>query len=265
MQSQFHQWPGEDDLLPPMTNMVCMRVDVALLPRDLDPQLLASRAVVVFDVLRATTTMTAALAAGVGEIRVFPNTEAARKEAASVGLYPKPLLCGEENCLAPTDFDLGNSPGDFDRSLKDRTLFMSTTNGTRAIIAAAEAKLLLVGALVNASAVAKVLAESKLDVILLCAGTNGKVAIEDVIGAGAVLTALKRIERVEGESDAARVALRLFEVSRDDLKSALSSGAGGRNVINAGLAADIDFAASLDRFKNVVGQVEGREVRRVSF
>lgn len=248
-----------------MITMDRMQLDVALLPRDLDPEILPSRAVVVFDVLRATTSMTAALAAGVGEIRVFPSTEAARKDAACIGFYPKPLLCGEENCLAPKDFDLGNSPGDFDRSLKDRTLFMSTTNGTRAIIAAAGAKLLLVGALVNASAVAKVLVESKLDVILLCAGTNGKVAIEDVIGAGAVLAALKRIERVEEESDAAAMARRLFEASRNDLKGALASGAGGRNVINAGLAADIDFAVSLDRFKNVVGRVEGREVRRVSF
>jgi 2-phosphosulfolactate phosphatase len=248
-----------------MTTIDRMRLDVALLPRDLDPQLLASRAVVVFDVLRATTSMTAALAAGVGEIRVFANVADARKDAGCIGLYPKPLLCGEENCLPPKDFDLGNSPGDFDRSLKDRTLFMSTTNGTRAIIAAAEAKLLLVGALVNASAVAKVLADSKLDVILLCAGTNEKVAMEDVIGAGAVLAALKRLGEVEEESDAARMALRLFEVSKNDLKGALSSGAGGRNVINAGLAADIEFAASLDRFKNVVGKVEGREVRRIPF
>src|SRR5882757_9310530 len=126
-----------------------MRIDVTLLPKDADPEVLKHRAVVVFDVLRATTSMTAALAAGVGEIMIFANVEAARKDAGSIGLYPKPLLCGEEKCLKPEGFDLGNSPGGFDRSLTGGTLFMSTTNGTRAILAAREAKLLLVGALVN--------------------------------------------------------------------------------------------------------------------
>jgi len=207
--------------------------------------------------------MTAALAAGVGDIMVFANCEAARKDAGAIGLFPKPLLCGEEKCHKPEGFDLGNSPGGFDRSLTGRTLFMSTTNGTRAILAAREAKVLLVGALVNASAVAKVCSESRLDVTLLCAGTDGQVAMEDVIGAGAVIAAIKRIGPVEEESDAARMALRLFEVSKNDLKGALSTGAGGRNVINAGLGEDIEFAASLDRFKSVVGRVEGRVVRRI--
>lgn len=240
-----------------------MRVDVAFLPRDLDAELVKQRAVVVFDVLRATTSMTAALGAGVREIEIYSSVAGARKYASAAGLYPKPLLCGEENCLKPEGFHLGNSPGDFDRSLADQTIYMSTTNGTRAIIAAAAAKVLLVGALVNASAVAGALKDAGLDVILLCAGTNGQMAMEDVIGAGAVLAALKRLVHAEEESDAARMALRMFEVSMNDLKGALSMGAGGRNVIHAGLGADIEFAASLDRFKNVVGIVEDRTVRRM--
>jgi 2-phosphosulfolactate phosphatase len=111
--------------------------------------------------------------------------------------------------------------------------------------------------------VAGALKEIGLDVTLLCSGTNGQVAMEDVIGAGAVVAALKRITNVEEESDAARMALRWFEVSANDLKAALSMGAGGRNVIKAGLEADIEFAGSLDRFKNVVGRVAGRVVRRM--
>lgn len=238
-----------------------MRLDVCLLPRDATPDQLTGRTVVVFDVLRATTTMTAALAAGVREIRIFPDTGSARQAAAQAG-DPRCLLCGEEQCLRPEGFDLGNSPGAFTREYADRTLFMSTTNGTRAILAAEPAKLLLVGALVNAAAVARALVEAGLDATLLCAGTNGRIAMEDVIGAGAVVADLERTAMPASLSDSARIAHRLFESARNDLPRVLAEGDGGRNVVAAGLGADIDFAASLDRFRNVVGQVEGRTVRR---
>jgi 2-phosphosulfolactate phosphatase len=239
-----------------------MNVEVALLPRDLDPVTLPSRAVVVFDVLRATTTMTAALAAGVREIRVFGDVAAVRAAAAGSAGGPVPLLCGEEQCLAPVGFDLGNSPGGFGATHRGRTVFMSTTNGTRALIAARDAKLLLAGAVVNASAVARVLVGAGLDVTLLCAGTNGRAAIEDVIGAGAVLAAVGRLTDVRPASDVARVALRLFEASAGDLRVALAQGDGGRNVIAAGLGEDVAFAAALDRF-DVVGRVDGAVVTAI--
>src|SRR4051794_13919669 len=104
-----------------------MNLDVAFLPRDLDPATLTARAVVVFDVLRATTTMTAALAAGVEAIHVAPDVPAARVRHADWTLDPKPLLCGEHRCLAPAGFDLGNSPGAFSPPHAGRTLIMSTT------------------------------------------------------------------------------------------------------------------------------------------
>jgi 2-phosphosulfolactate phosphatase len=142
-------------------------------------------------------------------------------------------------------------------------LFMCTTNGTRAVIAAREASVLLIGALVNASAVGRELAGGGLDVTLLCAGTNGEVAMEDVIGAGAVISAMGEVALV---SDRARMARRLFEQARGRLREALAESAGGRNVMAAGLEADIDFAASLNRY-DVAGRVnvdverEGLRVR----
>jgi 2-phosphosulfolactate phosphatase len=240
-----------------------MRLNVVLLPRDASADSFAGRAVAVFDVLRATTTMTAAMAAGVREIWIFGDIEAARRAAAEVVGAPRPLLCGEAQCLPPAGFDLGNSPAALNRAAHEgRSLFMSTTNGTRAILVARSAALLLVGAVVNATAVARVLAEAGLDVTLLCAGTNGAIAMEDVIGAGAVAEALGRLAKVELESDAARMAVRLFQAARSDLRAARAEGAGGRNVIAAGLETDIDFAAGLDRF-DVVGRVdEGVVVRR---
>lgn len=209
---------------------------------------------VVFDVLRATTTIAAALAAGVAEIRVFGSLDdAARAAAAHEG--PR-ILCGEENCLPPAGFDLGNSPEAFRRELHVGLFaYMSTTNGTRALVAARSARTLLAGAIVNASAVARAVAAAGDDVTLLCAGTGGEVAMEDVLGAGAVIAALQRLTPFNADSDAPLVAWRLFEAAASDLRAALTETRGGRNVIAAGLSPDIDFAARLDAL-DVVGFVE---------
>src|SRR5687768_14667634 len=186
--------------------------------------------------------MAAALAAGVEDIRVFGSLdEAARAAAAHTGAR---ILCGEENCLPPAGFDLGNSPGAFRRELHaGRTAYMSTTNGTRAIVAARAARTVFAGALVNASAVARAVAGTGADVTLLCAG------------AGAVMAALAKTLPISPESDTALIAGRLYEAAAHDLRAALTESIGGRNVIAAGLLEDIAFAARVDAL-NVVGFVE---------
>lgn len=222
-----------------------MNADVVFLPNLLTPGSISARAVVVFDVIRATTTMAAAFVAGVKEIRVFDSPAAA--EAAAPSVEGSPLLCGEVDALPPPGFDLGNSPREFNPAKHaGRTLLMSTTNGTRAIVAARAAKALFVGALVNASATARAVAATKLDVTLLCAGTEGAFSIEDMLGAGAVLEALKRLGDYAPSSDAALIALQLFRASRDDLPSVLREGRGGQNVIRIGLEPDLDFASQMD-------------------
>lgn len=235
-----------------------MLADVVLLPRDLEPDLVRDRSVVVFDVLRATTTITAAFAAGVTEVRIFPELDAARTAAGEFS--GKRLLCGETACLPPPGFDLGNSPGQFVADHAGATLFMCTTNGTRAIIAARAAPVVLTGALANAAAVAERLVREKRSVVLLCAGTNGKPAMEDVLGAGAVLDELKHRTGLSLESDAARIAARLFDGARHDLRSALAESQGGRNVIAAGLEPDIALAARLNAI-DAVGVVKNEPLR----
>jgi 2-phosphosulfolactate phosphatase len=237
-----------------------MNVDVAYLPGELSRLKLAGSTVVVFDVLRATTTITAALAAGVRELHVYGSTEAARSGAASISTSPDILLCGEEQCLPPAGFDLGNSPGAFEATRHEgRSVCMSTTNATTAILAArGAAGRILAGALVNASAVANAVKEIGTDVILLGAGTNGAIAAEDVIGAGAVLHALRPLAKIRPQSDACWMSEDLFVAHRSDLARALRTARGGQNVIAAGLEADVDFAARLDVL-DVVGEVHPGE------
>jgi 2-phosphosulfolactate phosphatase len=112
---------------------------------------------------------------------------------------------------------------------------------------------------VNASAVARVAHAAGADVILLCAGTNGAVAAEDVIGAGAVLRALRPFGGIHPASDAAWMAEDLFVAHRSDLTDALRASRGGQNVIAAGLETDIEFAARLNAI-DIVGQVHAEEI-----
>jgi 2-phosphosulfolactate phosphatase len=233
-----------------------MVVDVVLLPEMLKESELAGKTAVIFDVLRATTTMTAALAAGVAEVRVQPSLEAARKAAGEFG--GKGILCGESRCLKPNGFDLGNSPGAFSEvAHRGRVVFMATTNGTKAILAAAGAAERFVGALVNATAVGEAAMKTGRDVVLLCAGTDGALAMEDVLGAGAVATAIVKNGGNLG-GDAAWMAVTLFQTSADKLEQMLSQTHGGRNVIQAELAQDVTFAARHDVI-DVVGRVVQRD------
>jgi len=233
-----------------------MNVDVVLLPWDLRPEHVSGRVVVVLDVLRATTTMIAALAAGIREIHVFDELGAAIA-AARVSSVPH-LLCGERHAVKPPDFDLGNSPGVFEPHLhRGQTLFMSTTNGTRAILAAAGSETLFVAALVNADATADAVTRTGLDLTLLCSGTEGYVSSEDLLGAGAVIHGLQSRTELVLASDIAWMAQQLFVAQRDDLKAALTASRGGQNIMRAGLADDISFAARLNSIP-VVGVVRGQ-------
>jgi len=231
-----------------------MRVDVVLLPSLIRDEHLVGRNVAVFDVLRATTSMAAALAVGVSEIRIYPDTASAAHGAGPAS--PQRLLCGEEKCLPPPGFDLGNSPGAFTADYRGRVMHMSTTNGTRAIVACRKATAIYPAALVNARAVARALVHDGRDVTLVCSGTEGAISIEDAVGAGAVFEAIReQLPDVSNASDGPIIAGVLFSTLRHSLREALRSGRSGHNVLNAGLAGDIDFAARLDVLE-VVGRID---------
>ncbi|MCA9297739.1 MAG: 2-phosphosulfolactate phosphatase, partial [Phycisphaerales bacterium] len=109
-----------------------MRIDVFFTVDEVDPALLPGTTVVVVDVVRATTTITEALANGARGIYPTASIEEAVKLASSLGREDA-LLCGERKGAKIEGFDLGNSPREFTRAaVEDKRLVMSTTNGTRA-------------------------------------------------------------------------------------------------------------------------------------
>lgn len=221
-----------------------VRVRVIALPSLLEPADLIGRTAVVFDVVRATTTIAAALSAGAAGVQVYGSIDDAAEAAAPV--REKIVLAGERHCVAPPGFDLGNSPGDFDAErVGGRTIYLATTNGTVALLASRTADVLLAGSLANASATAAAVTAIGKPVTLVASGTQGQVAMDDLLGCGAVLAGLPDAEL---ENDTALLAHVAWDASKDDLPRALRRGASGHHLMNANLLADIDACAAVDRF-----------------
>jgi len=233
-----------------------MDVEVVLIPAHLNGQSLSGKTVIVFDVLRATTTITAAFVAGIASVRAFADLADAKSAAAIHN--PRPILCGEVNALPAPGVDLGNSPGQFTVAHAGREIFMATTNGTKAIEAARSASQMFVAALVNAKAAAMAAASTRRPILLLGSGTNHEIFMEDTIGAGAVCNLLQTLGYLP-VNDVTRMARRLFLGAANDLPTVLRDCQGGRNIIRAGLEPDIDFAARLDVF-DIVGEVDLKDL-----
>lgn len=166
---------------------------------------------VVFDVLRATSSMLTALNNGAEEI--IPVVEIA--EALAVKQRrPDVLLAGERRGLRITreltgsiDFDFGNSPRDFKpEKVRGQAIAWTTTNGTRALRACAKAEMILLGALVNLRPVADMLDQLRpKNLLLVCAGTFEDAAFEDQFAAGALIDRLQHLIAKDGLSDSAQL------------------------------------------------------------
>jgi len=147
---------------------------VLVLPADL-----GGATALVIDVLRAATTIITALANGCRAIvPVADPLDARRRAAAQWG--DGVLVAGERRGEPIPGFDLSNSPVDFGRGrARGKTVFFTTSNGTRALLAARAAEAIGVAALVNASAAAAWAAAADRDIAILCAGSRGDRALED--------------------------------------------------------------------------------------
>jgi len=197
---------------------------------------------VVIDVLRATTVITQAIANGAAEVVVCGEIDQVRALGNSL---PKPLLCGERACKPIDGFDLGNSPSEYqcDR-VAGKRLVMTTTNGTRAAIAAAGFDTIYAASFNNLASVVSALA-SETEISIVCAGTDGEVTDEDLLLAGAILDRLA----YTGDDVAAREVLTLwqsFQVGGKSLAEYLGKTLGGRNLITAGYHGDILFCSQID-------------------
>src|SRR5207302_514467 len=220
-------------------------VQVHLLPGLAPPGRLTGGVAVVIDVLRATTTIIHALAAGC--TAVVPCAEVEEARALADGLLAgKVLLGGERGGRPLPGFDLGNSPGEYTPEVcKGRTVVLTTTNGTKAIHRAIGADRILLAAFVNFSAVCEQFRNDLRPVHIICAGTDGDITLEDTLLAGALVVFLGDVSEVV-LNDSAHLAWDCFDNHGDELLETLQLSKGGDNLHGHGYDEDIKLAARVD-------------------
>lgn len=243
------------DLPPPPPYEITERpLFVHLHPRLVDPASLAGGVVVMIDQLRASVTMTAALASGAEAIVPAFTADDARATAAKLkAAGVRTLLGGERGGVRIEGFDLDNSPLAYTRErVAGARIVFTTTNGTAAILLAREAAEIYIGSLANLSALCAHLAREPRPVHILCAGTREEVTLDDVIPAGAMVERLIAAGRQMGPDDQPRVALEAWRSvagTPGGILRAFLESRGGRSLARMGLADDVAFCARLDTLR----------------
>ncbi len=215
---------------------------------------LSATCCVVFDVLRATSTMTVALANGATGILPCGTIDEA---IAARCTNPDLLLAGERGGLRITaeisgsvDFDLGNSPREMAaQAISGRQLAMTTTNGTRALKACAGAQRIWIGSFLNLSALSQTIGNTRPErLLLVCAGTGDESALEDVLGAGA-LCDLMWENLGQAASDAARLACERYRGNSHRLLETASQATNSKRLLAIpDLAEDVAFCFERDAY-----------------
>ncbi len=227
-----------------------MKIDVYFTPLGLNAGDLAGRGAVVIDVLRATSSIVTALSAGAKAIIPAATSEEAVRLTANLekdGI----VLAGERRMIKIEGFGLGNSPREMTReAVGGKTVFLATTNGTPALVAAQGGDPVLVAAALNFSAVAEraraVFAERG-DLVIICAGREKQFALEDAYTAGRLVKAVKKGSRKVALNDAAQVSLDLAG-QHGGWQDAFDSSDAARQLAETGLGADVAYCAHPDRF-----------------
>lgn len=236
-----------------------MRIDLVPTAEEIRPQDLAGRTAVVFDVLRATSTMVTALSHGCRGVIPVETVGEARELAARLAAKGEPvILAGERGGLKVQDFPCGNSPLEFSpEAVGGRWLVLTTSNGTRAICRAAEAAgRVLVGSLLNAGAVAGELMKGDGDVVLICAGSGGSFSLEDALAAGVVIAEMG-VKDLSCLSDLAVAALHLARAYAEDFFVAFTHSRHGRKLLHLGREADLRWCARKDAYAVVPAVKKG--------
>ena len=222
-------------------------VRVHLTPGLAPPAELEGGVAVVVDVLRATTTLVHALAAGCTAVRPCAEVEEARALAGSMRAG-RVLLGGERDGKPLPGFDVGNSPLEYTAPrCRNTVVVLTTSNGTRALLHAAPAARVLTAAFVNYSAVCEQLRREARPIHILCAGDGGAVALEDALLAGALVDFLSDLGPAR-LNDGARLAWDGFMQHGRVLEGALAVSAGGARLRELGYDEDVRAAARVDQF-----------------
>ena len=219
-----------------------MRIDVIPITDAVTPERVAGATVLVVDVLRASTTMIAALANGAESIVPVAEPDDARARKGS-GV----LVAGERRGEKLPGFDLGNSPVEFAATpLTGRTVVFTTSNGTRALLATRGAVAVGIAALVNATAAASWAVAQGRDVTVLCAGERGSLSLDDHVCAGLLVERLRAATKEPDVTAAAATAADAWRPYAADVARLATDSPWAQRLSRAGHGADVCACLRVD-------------------
>lgn len=220
------------------------RVEVCFIPGQYPLYAPEMGIVVVIDVLRATSAMVAAFDSGVDRIIPVSTVE----EASQYIGRPGYIAAAERNAEVVPGFSYGNSPLAYvGQDLRGKTIVMTTTNGTKAINLAHDAKQLVIGSFLNLTALCDWLIEQNENVLLLCSGWKDKFNLEDSVFAGAVLDRLLASGKFGVEEDSSIAAKYMYMSARDNYMGILKAAPRRRRIEQLKLNADVKFCLTPDQ------------------
>jgi len=242
-----------------------MQVRVALLPELAGD--VANTVCVVVDVLRATTVIATLFERGCPKVYVAASHETARAFAREKGY----VLCGETEGYRVPDFDYGNSPVEFAAlDFHDRPVVLSTTNGTKATAAVANARRVFLGASINRGAVSgaawRTALELDCDIVIVCSGTRDQFTLEDATVAGMYVegvTALAGAWEMPGQADTAIAMRRLWQTEPNLLRGWME-GIHARTLAERGFGDDVGYCAAIDTMPHIPTLVEEADATSVA-
>ena len=242
-----------------------MRVDVLFGVQQLQPQDVQGRVVAVIDVLRASTTIAVALANGARAVIPFDNSEevVTRSKQLERGAFK---LAGERRMLKMEGFDLGNSPLEHTReAVEGQTVLLTTTNGTKALLAVQGARDVVVASYVNLTAVSTMLRTALrggADITLVCAGQDRQFALEDAACAGRYVHHVSKRLHGTNVNDAALAASFIDRKYGDNLMRLFNTAAHGRALAAAGFGEDLTACAAVDTYP-VIPVYQDRQITKL--
>ena len=224
-----------------------MKVDIIFTADEVSQEKTKGKVCVVIDVLRATSVMVTALHNGAEKIFPFKDIKTIQERCENLKNIIK---CGERNALKIDGFDLGNSPLEFTKEkVFGKDIYMSTTNGTKAVENSLSAEKIIICSFLNVKSVSKKLLEYKKDCVIVCAGTNGKFSLDDTLCAGFIIKEMQKYTEIE-MNDILLSVIRISE-SHEDIKDILKRSTHYERLLSLGFEKDMEHIFSLNKYSIV--------------
>jgi 2-phosphosulfolactate phosphatase len=223
-----------------------MKINLLFTPLSADELYFTGKTVVVIDVLRATSTIVAALNNGAKEIVPVATVEFAVK--VSGGMFGgQTLLGGERNTKKIEGFALGNSPLEYSEDIvSGKSIILYTTNGTKALVKAKFSENLFICSFLNISAVANHLININKDVEILCAGRFNNFSLEDTICAGKLISEMIKVKENIDLTDSAKAGVSLSKSFGRSILKMLKETEHGKILEENGFDEDLKFCSKLN-------------------